>query len=332
MLTKRQNLIECVSGGNPDRYVNQYEAFNLIVPMIHYDLSHFESDGYMIDDWGVYQAQVKGQENMGVFPLHDMEHRVIKDICNWRNEVIKPKDPDCAEIWEPLQAQAEATDKNEQFVTSVCIPGMLERCHHLMEMTECMAAFYEEPEKMEELIDMIVEYELEVAKCHIKYIKPEVLLHHDDWGTKLSTFMAPDMLEEFFLKPYQRVYGYYKDHGVKYIVHHSDSYGETLLPFMEKVGIDIWQGCLRTTNDLPRLVEEWGGKITFMGGIENAMVDKPGWTEEEVIAEVNTALDFVHSKKYYIPCMTSGLNSSSFPGVYDIASRTIDERSAVDFK
>ena len=325
MLTKRQNLIECVSGGNPDRYVNQYEAFNLIVPMIHYDLSHLESDGYMIDDWGVYQAQVKGQENMGVFPLHDMEHRVIKDICNWRNEVIKPKDPDCAEIWEPLQAQAEATDKNEQFVTSVCIPGMLERCHHLMEMTECMAAFYEEPEEMEELIDMIVEYELEVAKCHIKYIKPEVLLHHDDWGTKLSTFMAPDMLEEFFLKPYQKVYGYYKDHGVKYIVHHSDSYGETLLPFMEKVGIDIWQGCLRTTNDLPR-------KITFMGGIENAMVDKPGWTEEEVVAEVITALDFVHSKKYYIPCMTSGLNSSSFPGVYDIASRTIDERSAVDFK
>ena len=101
---------------------------------------------------------------------------------------------------------------------------------------------------------------------------------------------------------------------------------------MEKVGIDIWQGCLRTTNDLPRLVEEWGEKITFMGGIENAMVDKPGWTEEEVVAEVNTALDFVHSKKYYIPCMTSGLNSSSFPGVYDIASRTIDERSAVDFK
>lgn len=332
MLTKRQNLIECVSGGNPDRYVNQYEAFGLITPMIHYDLSHFESDGYMIDDWGVYQAQVKGQENMGVFPLHDQKHLIIKDISNWRNEVSKPKNPDCAEIWEPLQAQAESIDRNEQFVTSVCIPGMLERCHHLMGLTECMAAFYEEPEEMEELIDMIVEYELEVAKCHIKYIKPDALLHHDDWGTKLSTFMAPDMLEEFFLKPYQKVYGYYKEHGVQYVVHHSDSYGETLLPFMEKVGIDIWQGCLRTTNDLPRLVREWGGKISFMGGIENAMVDKPDWTEEEVVAETNTALDFVQSKKYYIPCMTSGLNSSNFPGVYDIVTRTINERSLVDFK
>ena len=27
MLTKRQNLLETIRGGKPDRYVNQYEAF-----------------------------------------------------------------------------------------------------------------------------------------------------------------------------------------------------------------------------------------------------------------------------------------------------------------
>ena len=27
MLTKRQNLMETITGGNPDRIVNQYEAF-----------------------------------------------------------------------------------------------------------------------------------------------------------------------------------------------------------------------------------------------------------------------------------------------------------------
>mgnify|MGYP006870779339 FL=1 len=26
MLTKKQNLLECIRGGNPDRYVNQWEA------------------------------------------------------------------------------------------------------------------------------------------------------------------------------------------------------------------------------------------------------------------------------------------------------------------
>ena len=30
MLTKRQNLMETIRGGSPDRFVNQYEAFRLI--------------------------------------------------------------------------------------------------------------------------------------------------------------------------------------------------------------------------------------------------------------------------------------------------------------
>ena len=31
MLTARQNFIEAITGGNPDRFVNQYEALGLIV-------------------------------------------------------------------------------------------------------------------------------------------------------------------------------------------------------------------------------------------------------------------------------------------------------------
>lgn len=31
MLTKRQNLIETIRGGNPDRFVKQYEFLNMIM-------------------------------------------------------------------------------------------------------------------------------------------------------------------------------------------------------------------------------------------------------------------------------------------------------------
>ena len=30
MLTAKQNMIECMKGGNPDRFVNQYEAIQLL--------------------------------------------------------------------------------------------------------------------------------------------------------------------------------------------------------------------------------------------------------------------------------------------------------------
>ena len=36
MLTKRENLLETIKGGNPDRFVNQYEFMDIImeVPMV----------------------------------------------------------------------------------------------------------------------------------------------------------------------------------------------------------------------------------------------------------------------------------------------------------
>jgi hypothetical protein len=34
MLTKRENLLETIRGGNPDRYVNSYEPFEIIIDPI----------------------------------------------------------------------------------------------------------------------------------------------------------------------------------------------------------------------------------------------------------------------------------------------------------
>ena len=46
------------------------------------------------------------------------------------------------------------------------------------------------------------------------------------------------MFEEFILPSYKKIYGYYKSHGVELIVHHSDSYAATLVPYMIDMGID----------------------------------------------------------------------------------------------
>ncbi|WP_102374219.1 uroporphyrinogen decarboxylase family protein [Raoultibacter massiliensis] len=329
MLTKRQNLLECIRGGNPDRYVNQYEALGLIMASPLSDYSHKETDHYIIDAWGCYQMQIEGQP--GLFPMHDMEHRVITDITEWRDQVKIPGSVDDSAFWEPIAARAEAIDRNEQFVCSAIIPGIFERVHHLCEITEALVNFYEEPEEMHALIDEIVEWELRLAEAHIKYVKPDALFHHDDWGTQISTFMAPEMFEEFLLEPYKQVYGYYKDHGVELIVHHSDSFGETLVPYMIDMGIDIWQGTLRSSNDIPKLVDTYGGKIAFMGGIESQIIDKPDWTEDEVREEVERALSEIGRTTGFIPCLTAGLNDSGYPGVYDAVSRVIDECSRRDF-
>lgn len=329
MLTKRQNLLECIRGGNPDRYVNQYEAFGMVMASPLSDKSHLATDGYLIDAWGCYQRKIEGQP--GFFPMHDLQHRVVTDICSWRDQVKVPGDPDDPAFWEPIAARAEAIDRSEQFVCSAVMPGIFERLHHLCEMAETLVNFYEEPDEVHALIDEIVDWELRLASAHVKYVKPDALFHHDDWGTQISTFLSPEMFAEFFLEPYKTVYGYYKDHGVELVIHHSDSFGETLVPYMIDMGIDIWQGVISSTNDIPALIDTYGDRMAFMGGIETQLIDKPDWTQAEVAAEVERAVTSVGRKTCFIPSLTSGLNASGYLGVYEAVSAAIDEMSRRDF-
>ncbi|MDP4159190.1 MAG: uroporphyrinogen decarboxylase family protein [Bacillota bacterium] len=327
MLTKRQNLMETIKGGNPDRFVNQYEFMEIILeaPM---DLPLAPGPGTRIKNkWGITFEWPADQ--IGSFPVHDDEHRVLKDIEKWKEVVKAPSVFYTDEEWAPAIAHANSVDRKEKFVTAFCAPGIFEMTHHLMGIEDALMGLYEEPELMKELIDYVVEYELAYAKEVIDHIHPDALFHHDDWGSQKSTLISPAMFEEFFLPAYKKVYGFWKANGVELIVHHSDSYAATFVPFMIEMGIDIWQGAM-TTNNIPELIKQYGGQISFMGDIDSGVVDHPAWSHEEIAKYVEIACKRC-GKLYFIPNLSQGLNISSFPGVYEATSEAIDNLSKVMF-
>ena len=322
MLTKRQNLLETIHGGNPDRFVNQYEYLNILMgsPFGKRNPNPKYGEHNVVNAWGVTKSWPIGTP--GAFPVHTPEKIVIKDIENWQKYLKVPQVVYDAQEWEPFIAKAEAVDREEQFVAPFFAPGVFEQCHYLLEIQNCLMAFYEYPDEMHELIDCITQFELDYAAEMCKYVKPDALFHHDDWGSQQSTFLSPDMFREFIKPAYMKIYGYYKSHGVELIVHHSDSYAATLVPDMIDMGIDIWQGVM-TTNNIPELIREYGGKISFMGGIDSAAVDYEGWTPEVVAQEVDRACREC-GKLYFIPNASQGLPMSTFPGVYEELSKQID--------
>ena len=325
MLTKRQNLLETIHGGHPDRFVNQYEAFGVVQgsPFGLRNPKPNYGDLNVVNAWGITRSWPKGTP--GAFPVHDPAHIVIKDIEHWRDYVKVPRVVYDAQEWEPFIAKAEAIDRKEQFVTPFVAPGVFEQCHYLLEIQNCLMAFYEYPDEMHEIIDCITEFELDYAAEICKYLKPDALFHHDDWGSQRSPFLSPEMFREFYKPAYEKIYGYYKSHGVELIIHHSDSYAATLVPDMIDMGIDIWQGVM-TTNNIPELIQKYGGKISFMGGIDSASVDYEGWTQDVVAREVDRACREC-GKLYFIPNASQGLPVSTFPGVYDALSEEIDKAS-----
>lgn len=245
------------------------------------------------------------------------------DITEWRKYVKAPNVlfPDIA--WEQAQEDMKQINREETFAAFLVAPGLFERMHSLLSMQEALMAFYDEPDAVKELIKYLEEWEIQYAGLLCDKLHPDCIYHHDDWGSQLSTFLSPTMFEGFFVESYKNIYGFYREHGVELIVHHSDSYAETLVSMMIEMGIDIWQGVM-TTNDIPGMIRKYGGKISFMGGINSATVDHEGWSEEEIEREVSRACH-EYGKKYYIPNTTMGGDMSTYPGVYECVSRCIEK-------
>jgi uroporphyrinogen-III decarboxylase len=326
MLTKRQNFLETIRGGTPDRFVNQYEFLSFIIGLDPISRTYPRPTAggpEVVNGWGVTIKWNEGQP--GPFPVHDAMHKLVKDITKWKDVVRCPRVDYPDDAWEEAIRAAENIDRNEYFATAAYFGGVFEQLHYLMGMDDCLANFYEEPEAMKDLIEYITDYELRWADTIIRHIKPDALFHHDDWGSQYNSFVSPDMFNEFLVPAYKKIYGFYKSHGVGIIVHHADCYAANLVPAMIDIGIDVFQGCL-TTNNIPELVKKYGGKISFMGDLNNGVLDKANWTPELIRKEVERACR-TNGKLYFIPCLAQGLPIATFPGVYDAVTMEIDRMS-----
>jgi hypothetical protein len=326
MLSARENMRRTIfGGGTPDRFVNQYEALRLLFHpwTLHSGPSLAPGKGPVVNAWGVTNDWPDGTP--GQFPVHTKDKIVIKDIENWRDYVKAPPLKFSQEEWDNFKGQYDEADHTQAYIAPFIAPGLFEQSHHLSEITNALTYYVLNPAEMHELLKYLTEWELELAEGLCTHLEPDAIFHHDDWGSELSTFLSPDMFAEFFVEPYKQIYGYYHDHGVELVVHHSDSYAATLVPCMIEMGIDVWQGCMET-NDVFALLEKYRGQIAFMGNIDNKDVDFDGWTQEDARKAVERACPDTNTLSY-IPCITQGGPGSVYKGTYAALTEEIDKRS-----
>ena len=82
MLTPKQNMLEVIKGGNPDRFVNQYEAVQLLFhPFMFTNPLLQPGQENVVNAWGVTNTFPKGVP--GSFPVHTPDKIVVKDIEDW---------------------------------------------------------------------------------------------------------------------------------------------------------------------------------------------------------------------------------------------------------
>ena len=89
MLTVLENLKETMKlNGTPDRFVNSWEFVNVVFATNYY-MGDYPlqpgKEGY--DQYGVLWRFPEGQ--MGAFPVHDAEHKLMDDVTEWKNVIFQ---------------------------------------------------------------------------------------------------------------------------------------------------------------------------------------------------------------------------------------------------
>lgn len=326
-MTPKENLLALLHGKKQDAFVNEWEPYgNVFDPLMGATLTAKLGETVK-DPWGVTVYWV--EDEPGVMPIINEDTKVLKDITEWREYVHAPNLAEMDLDWSAAREQASQIRDQGRLAMSLMATGLFEQSHYLMGFEDTLMNLLMEPEDMHDFLDYLLEYKMTYARLLVENLHPDILLHHDDWGSKTSLFMSPDTWREFFKDRYKRFFDYFHENGVL-IMHHSDSYCEPIVQDMIDIGIDIWQGVL-PTNDIPKLQREFGKKIVFMGGIDSA-IDMKDYDETQIREEVRRACREYAPGGSFIPSITYGAAGSIFPGVDDIVMDEINKQNAIYFK
>ncbi len=145
----------------------------------------------------------------------------------------------------------------------------------------------------------------------LKYLKPDAILHHDDWGGAKSTFMSPNMFADFFVEPYKKIYKYCHDNGVELVIHHADV-AATLVPYYD-MGIETGRAACNPTM-FPRSLRSTGGKNSSWATRQQVSAISPAGHGKTARKDTRRSIDRCGSK-YFFTCIVQGGPVSDFPGV-----------------
>ena len=93
---------------------------------------------------------------------------------------------------------------------------------------------------------------------------------NDDVAANWGPFIGPETYERLFLPPLRRMVRAYRDAGARFVMHHADGNVLSLLDMWIDAGIDVINPVeYRSGMDAVKIREQYGEKLTLIGGLDN---------------------------------------------------------------
>lgn len=147
--------------------------------------------------------------------------------------------------------------------------GIYERATHLVGWENFMTLLATDLPLVEELLDKVTDYKVEVAK---KTVELGFKIAHtgDDLGTQRGGIFSEKMFCDVLLPRIKRHWQVFTDAGIP-IMFHSCGDITSYLPYLVDIGLAVLEPC-QPSMDLQFLKKEYGKDVTFLGGIDTQVL------------------------------------------------------------
>ncbi len=155
---------------------------------------------------------------------------------------------------------------------------MFLRLTDLRGFEEAMIDFFEEPPELQQLIDIVCDYNVDQAKKLVAREKRDVYFFGDDNGIQHSLPINPVTWRKYLKPAYKRIYDVIHEAGAL-VYMHTDGCIWPVIPDMKEAGVNILNPQIRA-NGLDHLVDTCKGKLCINLDLDRQLF--PFATPEEV--------------------------------------------------
>lgn len=290
-MNAKERVKRAIHFGTPDRIPNHLpEPWPSDIVWIFSkgkDIDHEIRDGktYRLSEWGSWWHVVSDQ-NMG-----EVVKPAVEDWAQYESYVF----PDINAMDRYAHVE-EIVEKNpDKYLMGVLSASLFPHYWEIRGLLNFYADLIEEPERMERLLDALVDIQLESLEIWSHYPVNGIVVGFDDWGLQDRLMISPDMFRRYFLPRYAKVWSRIHEKGLDVILH---SCGDitSILPDLIAAGLDVINMDQQENMGLEKLGQDFGGKICFWNPVDIQTVMLNG-TQEEIDRYVEKMIRCLASEK-----------------------------------
>lgn len=261
-MTERENCLRIIRFDCPERVVSSIPSYTLA----YHGCNHegYEGGGHHLpvgttwtDIWQVVWQ--KEQKGIMAFPRGNPLRKV---------EYLRGypwPDPNDERICGPIYAKARDYPGGDCFLGGSHRNLLWEKANKVVGMEELMMAFLTEPEFTREVLHRIMDFQLAIAR-HYLAVGVEFVFISEDLGTQTGPLLGPQIMHEFLVPEYGRLFELYKPH--KILIHlHSCGNIEGMIPMFLELGVNVLNPVQADANNLTWVRAATQGRIALHGGV-----------------------------------------------------------------